>query len=121
MENTNVEKKAKAAKPSAFAAIRVRKETRKRVLAELAKANKKDFGKRVHADEYLTLALSLVTQLHIKQLQEGSLSNTDRFEMAYREYVSKNGPISKDAYLGKRLNGEILVSDRNSETQQKSP
>ena len=111
MENTNVEKKTKTVKPSTFGAIRVRKETRKRVLADLAKVNKKDFGKRVHADEYLSLALGLVTQEHIKQLQSSSLSNGDRLEMAYREYVSKNGQISKDDYLGKRLAGEIAATN----------
>lgn len=107
MENNVGEKKQKAPKPSSHAALRVRKETRKRVLSELAKINKKDFGRRIRADEFLTLAISLVTSADIAKLQEGSLSNADRFERDLKAYITKNGPISKDDYLGKRLTGEI--------------
>ena len=111
MDTNATEKKSKSAKPSAHAALRVRKETRKRVLADLARINKKDFGKKVHADEYLSLAVSLVQPEHIQKLQEGSLSNADRLERDYREYVAANGHVSKDVYLGKRLSGDIAAPD----------
>lgn len=103
--NTN-DKKVKTMKPTAHAALRVRKETRKRVLADLGRVNKKDYGKKVRADDYLSLAVSLIQPEHIQKLQEGSLSNADRLDRDYREYVSKHGFISKDEYLGKRLSGE---------------
>src|SRR5690349_21174494 len=107
METNQTEKKNKQAKPSAHGAIRVRKDTRKRVLAELAKVNKKDFGKKVRVDQFIALAVSLVTPEHIVQLQESSLSNADRLERDFKSYVAKHGPLSKDEYLGKRLRGEI--------------
>lgn len=109
MEINSNEKKPKSAKPSAHGAIRVRKETRKRVLSELARINKKDFGKKVRVDEYLSLAVSLVTSEHIQKLQEGSLSNADRLERDYKTYFAEHGFISKDVYLGKRLSGEIPI------------
>ena len=111
METNSTEKKAKVVKPSAHSAIRVRKETRKRVLADLARANKKDFGKKVRVDELIALAVSLVTPEHIQQLQEGSLSNADRLERDYRAYVAEHGHVSKDVYLGKRLSGEIAAQN----------
>jgi len=105
--NTNVEKKSKPkAKASATAPIRVRVETRKKILQEVAKANKKDFGRRIRAEDILALSLSLLEARHIQELQDASLSNADRFERDYRAYIAKHGHISKDAYLGKRLNGE---------------
>ena len=107
METNSTEKKVKGSKPSAHASLRVKKETRKRVLADLSKINKKDFGKSVHADELIALAISLVTPEHFQKLQERSLSNADRLERDYRAYISKHGQVTKDTYLGKRLAGEI--------------
>jgi len=108
MEANTVEKKPKSkAKPSTTAAVRVLVETRKRVLQEVAKANKKDFGRRIRTEDIIALAMSLLTPSHLQSLQDSSLSNADRFEQEYRAYVAKNGHISKDAYLGRRLNGEI--------------
>ncbi len=107
METNSNDKKSKAAKPSAHGAVRVHKETRKRVIVDLARINKKDFGKTVHADDYMALAVSLITPEHLTRLQEQSLSNSDRFERDYKAHVAKNGHITKDAYLGKRLSGEI--------------
>jgi hypothetical protein len=34
-------------------------------------------------------------------LQQSTLSNADQFEMEYRDYIRKNGAISKDDYYGK--------------------
>ena len=107
MDNSQPEKKAKSPKPTAHAALRVRKETRKKVVTELAKVNRKDFGRRVRTDEYLLLAISLIRSEHIHSLQEASLSNADRLERDYRAYVAQHGSISKDEYLGRRLRGEL--------------
>lgn len=107
MENQSNEKKVKSVKSSPHSSIRVRKDTRKRVLAELARINKKDFGKKVRTDELISLAVGLVAPEHFRVLQEASLSNADRLERDFRTYVAKHGPISKDEYLGKRLRGEI--------------
>lgn len=109
MENVQVEKKLKTSgskKPS-YAALRVRREIKRQIDTHLETLNKKDFGKRVRAEDYLSLALSLVTPEHLDQLREASLTNADRLERDFRAYTTKNGPITKDEYLGKRLAGEI--------------
>ena len=120
MESNVPERKAKPSKPNAYSTISILKETKKRISADLARINKKDFGRTIRADEYLALAVSLVTPELAKQLQESSLSNADRLERDYRAYVSQFGTISKDEYLGKRLSGEIgnqkgsAVADTNT-------
>jgi hypothetical protein len=112
MDTQSTEKKAKSAsKPTAHASLRVRRDTRKRVLAELARINKKDFGRKVRTDELIALAISLVTPELIEKLQDASLSNADRFERAYRAFTAQHGHITKDEYLGKRLSGEIKVTE----------
>jgi hypothetical protein len=121
MEHAPQEKKQKPlTKASPFCSVRVKKETRRRLLSEVAKANKKDFGRRVHADEIVAVALSLLTPDHIKNLQEGSLSTMDRLERDYRAHVAKHGPMTKDVYLGKRLSGE-LPAPAASATSQLNP
>ena len=107
MEQKPEEKKTKSvSKPSTFAALRVKKDTRRRATQELAKINKKDEFK-VRMNDYVSFALSLVTAEHYIALQEASLSHKDRFERDYKAYVVQNGMISKDEYLGKRLAGEL--------------
>ena len=101
----------KVAKPKSASAstvgLRVRRETKKRIQAELAKVNKKDFGKKVRCDELIGTALSLLTEQHIKELQNCSMTNADRLEIQYRDYVKKHGATTKDEFLGKILCGEI--------------
>ena len=108
MENTPVERKTKATtKSSSHSSLRVKKATRKRVMEILARANGKDFGRRIRAEDVIMLAIGRVTSDDITMLQDTSMSRADRLELDYKEYVSKKGAISKDDYLGKRLDGEI--------------
>lgn len=118
MEPTQNEKKTKSPlKPSNSAALRVKKETRKRVLAEIQKANKKEYGKRIRVDQIVALAMSLIRPEHIQRLQENSLSHADRLDRDYRAYVAKHGPISKDDYLGKRLTGDVATQSTSNDVQ----
>jgi len=89
--------------------LRVKRETKKRIQSELAKINKKDFGKKVRCDELIGTALSLLTELHVKELQEGSLTNGDRLEQKFREYSKANPGASKDQFLGKLLGSEAVA------------
>jgi hypothetical protein len=115
-QQIKVETKAKPkAKSSSYSALRIKKETKRKIFGDLAQINKKDFGKRVRPEAYIALAISLVRPEHLTQLQETSLSNADRLEMDYRKFVSEHGPISKDEYLGKRLRGEATPESRSDE------
>jgi len=107
-------KKAKAKSATvATVSLRVKRDTKRRVLAELAKVNKKDFGKAVRTDALISLALSLLNDQHIKVLRDGSMTNADRLELRYRDYVKKHGATSKDEFLGRILseNGAVNGSD----------
>jgi hypothetical protein len=87
--------------------LRVKRETKRRVVQELAKINRKDFGKRIKADDLIALALSLLEERHVKSLQESSLTNADRVELLYREHIKKFGATTKDEFLGKILSGKV--------------
>ena len=108
---TQIEKKSKSSqKRPSFAAIRIRRELKRQIETDLERINKKDLGRRIRAEDYLGLALSLVTEDHLEKLREASLTNADRLERDFREYVAQHGPITRDEYLGKRLTGELQTA-----------
>ncbi len=108
METTQKEKvtKIKASTVSTVS-LRMKRETKRRVLVELAKVNKKSFGKKVRVDELICLLLPLLTDAHIKSMQDSSMTNADRLELQYRDYIKTHGAISKDDFLGQILIGKI--------------
>lgn len=111
MEQAKTEKSIKTKAPNvSTVGLRVKRETKRRVMQELAKINKKDFGKRIKADDLIALALSLVEARHVTALQQSSLSNGDRVEMLYREHVKRHGATSKDEFLGKLLAEKLDVA-----------
>lgn len=91
--------KPKLKKPTS-SAIRVALETRKKLLVELSKINKKQFGKRVKVDALLLKLLTKITAQDVSELQEASLTGRDRMEQSYRAHCSKFGQITMDEYLG---------------------
>lgn len=118
MEQAKTEKsnKPKAANASTVG-LRVKRETKRRVMQELAKINKKDFGKRVKADDLIVLALGLVQDNHLKQLQDASLSNSDRLQIQHRAFIRHHGNVSKDEFIGKLLSGELSISGVQSDAE----
>jgi hypothetical protein len=113
MEPSEV-KKVVVAKKTNAASLRVKAETRKRIVAELAKVNRKSFGRKIRVDQLLNMLLSLVDAGHIQKLQDESLSNSDRLEIKYREHVKKHGAVSKDEFLG------LLIGQNEAKGQSES-
>ena len=99
METTEVKKTPKAPKKSTSSAIRVSQETRKRLLSELARINKKPHGKRVKIDALIAALLPKLTAKDVSDLQNASLSGRDRLDQNYRAYCTKFGSVSMDEFL----------------------
>ena len=89
--------------------VRVSPKTRDLLTEILKKVNGKDHGRCIKADAVLALALSLVTQKEIRELQESSLTNADRLELQYQRYIQENSFISKDEWIGRLMKGELRV------------
>jgi hypothetical protein len=86
--------------------IRISHGTRKLLQDIMDKANEKELGRRIKVDEVIAKGLSLICSDHISELIDNSLTNSDRVELLYMQYA-KNKNISKDAFLGKLLRGEL--------------
>lgn len=91
--------------------VRIRPKTQILLRKLLVQANQKDLGNKIKRDDLLHLGLSLIQCGHISDLQNRSLNNADRMELLYREYVKNHGPISKDAFLGRVMSGEIAAQE----------
>lgn len=99
METSEVKKTVKLTKKSSSSAIRVSQETRKRLLSELARINKKPHGKRVKVDALILRLLGKISAQDVAELQEASLSGRDRLEKNFRAYCAKFGAVSMDEFL----------------------
>jgi hypothetical protein len=80
--------------------IRVSSATMGTLKSILDKLNSKSWGRKVRADDVIAKLLKKLNDVDFKDLQEASLSNTDRMERSFEEYCSKYGRISKDEYIG---------------------
>ena len=59
---------------------------------------------------------ALVAVREIEQLQQGSMSNADRLEAAYRSYAAKQSGASKDEFLGLLLAGKVEIAAAETDT-----
>jgi len=105
IESRPVAKRLKP-KPSTES-LRIKRETKKKILSELAQLNKKEFGRPITPDQYVALAISLLTKEHLETLKDQSLSNKDRLEKRYSDFCARNGRISKDEFIGILLKTEM--------------
>ncbi len=87
--------------------VRLKQVTYQKLTSILDKINQKDQGKKVRADDVVTLSLTLLKNEHLKRLQDNSLTNTDRMEILFQEFKSKNKNATKDLFLGALLKGDL--------------
>jgi len=109
-QNSQPSSKKVRAKKINHRSVRVGVETARKLAKIQQTVNKKLFGKKIHPDSILSLALDQLNADHIQKLQQDSLSNADRLELSYREYLKSQPGISKDEYIGKLMSGEISSS-----------
>ena len=87
--------------------IRINPEVQKKAEKLLLSANKKKAGRKIKVGQLLNLALDLVSDEHIKRLQDQSLSNEDRKEQLRQRYIEMRGPITRDEFTGFMLTKEF--------------
>lgn len=89
-------------KKSSTEPVRVKKEFRKKLISDLLRINRKG-ERKISMTAYLEKAVSLLTEDHVTELREKTLTNRDRLDRKYRDFVSKFGPMSEDEFIGKLL------------------
>ncbi len=90
--------------PTNTVPIRVHKDIARAIRRELAKLNKKDFGRRISFSDYVAKAISKLTDDDKRELQETSLSNADKLELLFRQQAKTGDTqFSKEQFLGRLL------------------
>ncbi len=87
--------------------IRIHKSTARILRSIVTKLNRKSHGKKVRPDQVISKALSLLTDVHLAEIEKASYDSKDQFEIEFKKYCQKNGNISKDEFL-KRLMAAAL-------------
>jgi hypothetical protein len=105
MEKENAKEKKIYKATSVY--MRLNKEAYRKIQHELANLNKKAWGKTITPDQFVTLAITLIQDIHRKQLQDDSLSNKDRLEQKYSEYCRSVSRVTRDEFVGLLLSGQI--------------
>lgn len=88
--------------------VRINPENQRKAEKILAIANKKKLGRKIKLDQVLAIAFDLVTDEHIRKMQDQSLSNEDRKEQLRQRYIIARGPISRDEFTGFMLTKEFF-------------
>jgi Rps23 Pro-64 3,4-dihydroxylase Tpa1-like proline 4-hydroxylase len=104
----NIEVKSPTRKANKVRSLRISPDTHKKCERIVAMANKKANGRKIRIEQVLNLALDLVNDEQIKELQERSLTNEDRKEILRQKYVAIRGMISKDDFTGFMMKPEFL-------------
>lgn len=105
MENKTAKSNAKVVTKNK--SVRISLENQKKAEKILALANKKKLGRKIKIDHVLSIALELVSDEHIKKMQNQSLTNEDRKEQLRQLYIETRGPISRDEFTGFMLTKEF--------------
>ncbi|MGE3611016.1 MAG: hypothetical protein AB7I27_15605 [Bacteriovoracaceae bacterium] len=80
--------------------VRVTKATAKAIKTMIQKMNKKTYGKKIRPDDLIQKSISLLTDEHLEEIKQSTMTNSDRLELAYQDHCKAHGQISKDEYFG---------------------
>lgn len=80
--------------------IRVTKATAKTIKSMIQKMNKKTYGKKIRPDDLIQKSISLLSDEHLEEIKQSTMTNSDRLEIAYQEHCKAHGQVTKDEYFG---------------------
>jgi len=80
--------------------IRISKQTKKILDILVKKSNSKKFGRVLKADDLVLIGLKKISDGEISKLQENSISNKDRMEMAFSKYKKSHQSVTVMNFWG---------------------
>ncbi len=83
--------------------LRVTNTDHQKIQDIVTRVNDKAFGRHIRPADVITLLLTRFNDNDIQRLKEVSMTNADRLELRYQEYVKAHGAIAKDEFLGQLL------------------
>lgn len=90
--------------------VRIGQGTKVKLEQLLRQANKNRVGRKVKADDLITLSLGLITDEHIAAVCDKTRSNKDRMELLFRQLSKERRGMSREEFLGMLLEGALSGS-----------
>lgn len=87
--------------------IRIRQKTKVRLEQLLRQTNKDRSGRKVKADDLICFSLELLTEQHLIEIGESLLSNKDRLELLFQQFVKGRRGATREDFLGELLKGKL--------------
>lgn len=87
--------------------MRIRRPTKAKLELLLRQANRDRPGRKVKVDDLVLFAVDLISEQHLAEICNRTLSNTDRIELAYRRMSKEKRGLTRDEFFGLVLNGNV--------------
>jgi hypothetical protein len=89
------------------APIRVKQRTKAKLEQLLKQTNKDRVGRRIKADDLIWCGLALINDAHIAEIRDNSLSNKDRMELLFQQFLQSRRGATREDFLGELLKGNL--------------
>ena len=99
----------KSTAETASTPVRIRQKTKAKLELLLRQANKNRPGKKVKGDDLVLFALNLITEQHLAEICNKSLSNKDRLELLFLKLTKERRCSSRDEFFGLLLEGKVTI------------
>jgi len=105
--HSKTKQKLKADSPSS--PIRIRQSTRGKLDDLLRRANKQKLGRKVKTDDLICFSLGLLTDEHLDQICNKTLTNKDRLELLFRRVAKERKGLTRDEFFGLLIDGKVTI------------
>jgi hypothetical protein len=99
--------KQKPKETGSSAPIRVKQRTKAKLEQLLKQTNKDRIGRRIKADDLIWCGLALINDVHIAEIRDNSLSNKDRMELLFQQFLQSRRGATREDFLGELLKGRL--------------
>ena len=107
---TDAQSKTKQKTKADIAApIRIRQSTRVKMDELLKRANKHKLGRKVKTDDLICFSLGLLTDEHLEQICNKTLTNKDRLELLFRRVAKERKGLTRDEFFSLLIDGKVTT------------
>ena len=73
----------------------------------LQRANKVRHGRKLKPDDLISYSLSLLTEDHLSEIRESTMTNKDRIDDLFAKLLKKDKGMTREKFLGMLLAGKL--------------
>ena len=109
VNTTESKSKQKGGSIAASTPIRIGHKTKSKLEQFMRQANKDRIGRKVKADDLICFGLNLLSDDHIAEICNRTLSNRDRMELLFQRFSKERRGATREDFLGMLLDGNVTA------------